>query len=176
MVLRFLLALVFCGCLSAQAAVDMFFKMDPIQGESTDQNHPNQMNVLSWSWGMSMPIASGGGGTGRVNIQDISISKYVDKASTSLMLGCSTGTHYKTAILSMRKAGAASSQDFMVITLEDAIITSYNVGGSAGGDVPMENLTLNFARVKVEYWRQKPDGSYEKAPVYWWDVKNNVAL
>jgi type VI secretion system secreted protein Hcp len=92
------------------------------------------------------------------------------------MLGCSTGTHYKTAILSMRKAGAASSQDFMVITLEDAIITSYNVGGSAGGDVPMENLTLNFARVKVEYWRQKSDGSYEKAPVYWWDVKNNVAL
>ncbi|HZO86018.1 MAG TPA: type VI secretion system tube protein Hcp [Verrucomicrobiae bacterium] len=176
MVLRILLVLMFCGCLSAQAAINMFLRMDPIQGESLDQNHRDQMDVLAWSWGMSMPLVAGGGGTGRVNIQDISITKYVDKASPALMLGCSSGTHYKTAVLSMQKSGASATRDFMVITLEDVIVTSYNTGGSAGGDLLTENIALNFSKVRVEYWQQRQDGSYVAIAPYGWDVKANVPL
>ena len=34
-------------------AVDMFLTLDGVKGESEDKNHPKQIGVLSWSWGMS---------------------------------------------------------------------------------------------------------------------------
>src|SRR5687768_3555210 len=100
MILRIALALLLCCCVSAQAAIDIFLNLHNVPGESKDAAHKDQIDVLAWSWGMSNPVIAGGGGTGggKVSIQDISITKYFDKASPVLMTGCSAGTHYKTAV------------------------------------------------------------------------------
>ena len=46
-------------------AVDMFLKMDGIKGESVDDKHKDEIDVLSWSWGMSQSgSAHMGGGAG----------------------------------------------------------------------------------------------------------------
>jgi len=50
-------------------AVDMFLKLDPIKGESADQKHKNEIDVLSWSWGLNQTGSqhhSAGGGAGKV--------------------------------------------------------------------------------------------------------------
>lgn len=158
------------------AAMDFFLKLDNVPGESLDKSHANEIDVLAWSWGMSNSVSftSGGIGAGKVKIQELSLTKWADKASPLLMLGCSKGTHYPTAVLTIRKAGS-TPVEFMKITLNDVLVSGISTGGSSGEDRFTENVTLSFARVKVEYWQQKADGSLLQPPItYLWDIEQNV--
>ena len=146
-------------------AVDMFIKIDDIKGESSDDKHKDTIDVLAWSWGMSQSGSThmgGGSGAGKVNVQDISFTKYVDKASPNLLRGCCKGTHYKQAVLTVRKAGG-KQLEYIKITLHDIIVTSISTGGSGGEDRLTENVTLNFGKFKFEYAPQKADGSGDAA-------------
>jgi type VI secretion system secreted protein Hcp len=154
---------------SARASIDMFLKVEGAQGESRDAVHRDECDVLAWSWGMSNSGTVGGIGTGKVNIQDISITKYVDKASPQLMLACAKGTHFTRATLFLRKAGE-TKQHFMVITMDEVMVTSLSTGGSGGEDRLTENISLNFGKITVDYWQQMPDGSYVKATPFTWNL------
>ncbi len=69
-------------------AVDMFLKLDGVNGESKDKTHIKDIDVLSWSWGMSNSGSAhvgGGAGSGKVNVQDVSVTKYIDSSSPKLM-------------------------------------------------------------------------------------------
>ena len=72
-------------------AVDMFMKIKTITGESVDKKHKDEIDVLAWSWGMSQSGTTHmgpGGGSGKVNVQDLSFTKYVDGSSNALILSC----------------------------------------------------------------------------------------
>jgi type VI secretion system secreted protein Hcp len=99
----------------------------------------------------------GGGGSGKANFQDISVTKYIDSGSHALMLGCATGEHFDKAVLTVRKAGK-TQQKYITITMDEVMITSVNTGGSGGEDRLTENLSLNFAKVKFEYFQQDDKG------------------
>jgi type VI secretion system secreted protein Hcp len=178
MLARRILPFVFClfAVISARGANDMFLNIAGVPGESRDSNHPGQIDVLAWSWGLSNPssVTPGGGNSGGIpSIQDISLTKYVDKASPVLMLACSKGTKYSTMTLAMRKSGTIG-RDYLVITLTDAIVTSVTNGGSGGDDRFTESIKISFAKVKLEYYEQKPDGSYNTSPVtYNWNLATN---
>src|SRR6476660_2723852 len=89
-------------------AVDMFIKIDTVDGESKDSKHKGEIDVLAWSWGMSNSGSAhtgGGAGAGKVNVQDLSFTKYIDKSSPDLMLACCNGKHFPDANLVVRKAG-----------------------------------------------------------------------
>ena len=75
-------------------AVDMFLKLDGVTGESKDKVHSKEIDVLVWSWGMTNDGSAqigGGAGSGKVNVQDIAITKFVDSSSPQLMLACCKG-------------------------------------------------------------------------------------
>ncbi len=161
-------------------AVDMFIKIGDIKGESQDSAHKDEIDVLAWTWGMSqsgsMHMGSGGG-AGKVNVQDLSITKYVDKSSPNLMMACSSGKHYPEAKLVIRKAGGESQVEYMIITLKEVLISSLSTGGTNHDDRLTENVTLNFAQVLVDYQPQKADGSKDGGPVkYGWNIRQNVKL
>jgi type VI secretion system secreted protein Hcp len=142
-------------------AIDMFLKIDDIKGESADDKHPNEIQVLSWSWGLSQSGTAhqgAGGGAGKVNVQDLTITKYLDSSTPTLMNICCAGKHMKKALLTVRKAGG-HPLEYLKITLEDVLVSSLSPGGSGGEDRVTESLSLNFARFKTEYVPQKPDGS-----------------
>ena len=89
-------------------AIDMFIKIGDVEGEAADDKHGKEIDVLAWSWGMSQSGTThmgGGGGSGKVAVQDMSITKYVDSATNALMKACCDGTHYPEAMLTVRKAG-----------------------------------------------------------------------
>ena len=158
-------------------AVDMTIKFsDDIKGESKLKEHIDEVDVLAWSWGMSQSgtfHAGGGGGAGKVNIQDLSFTKWVDKASPKLLLACSNGKHIKEALLTVRKAGE-KPLEYLKIKLEKLLVSSLSTGGSGGEDRLTENVTLNFAKVTLDYIEQKLDGSGQPAVTYSWDVEANV--
>ena len=84
----------------------MFLKIDTVDGEAQDNKHKKEIDVLSWSWGMSnagSAHAGGGAGAGKVNVQDLTFTKWVDKATPKLALACCSGQHFKDATLVVRK-------------------------------------------------------------------------
>jgi len=90
------------------ALFDAFLKLDGIKGESADAKHKGEIDIESFSWGMSQTGVSatgGGGGAGRVKVHDISFVKRTDASSPLLMLNCANGAHIKEANFVVRKAG-----------------------------------------------------------------------
>ena len=76
-------------------AVDMFLKLGDIKGESKDSVHKETIDVLAWSWGASNSGSAqigGGAGVGKVNVQDLSFTKFVDKASPDIFLATCNAT------------------------------------------------------------------------------------
>jgi len=157
-------------------AVDMFLKIDDIKGESVDSTHADWIDVLSWSWGMSQSGSTHvgtGGGSGKVNVQDLSFTKYVDSSSPNLIKFCCNGKHFKEAKLTVRKAGC-TPVEYLKVSMKDLIVSSISTGGSGGQDRVTENVSLNLGQVTVEYTSQKKDGTAgPTVPVSWNIAKNS---
>jgi type VI secretion system secreted protein Hcp len=146
------------GATSAVAATDIFLKVGDIVGESSDDKHPNEIEILSWSWGVNG--ATGGPKKGDVQsacAQALSVDKYVDRATPPLVMSAALGTAYPRATLTLRKAGA-SPIEFVVVTLTEVRVKSLTNGGSAGDDRMKESLTLGFNSATISYRQQQADG------------------
>lgn len=158
------------------AHVDYFLKIEGADGESTDEKHAGEIQLESWSFGGSNSAtfdSGGGGGSGKVRMQDFNFTKKTDKASSKLLVACATGEHLKKAALTCRKAGT-EQQEFLIIEFEPVLITSYQTGGSAGGDAaPIETLSMAYGKITYKYKEQKPDGSLGGEAVGGWDVTTN---
>jgi type VI secretion system secreted protein Hcp len=153
-------------------AADIFAKIGDIKGESLDDKHKDEIEVLSFSWGLSnsMNIVSGGGGAaGKTTFHDLSFVHNVDKASPALMQACATGARFKDATLSQRKAGK-NPQEFLIVKMNDIIITGVTSGG---GQMGSETVSLAFAAVDLEYKPQKSDGSLDAGIHFKFDLKAN---
>jgi type VI secretion system secreted protein Hcp len=159
-------------------AVDMFLELKGVEGESVDKAHTGKIDILAWSWGMSQTGTThhgAGGGAGKANFQDISITKYVDKASADLMYCSASGKHIPSGKLIVRKAGE-KPLEYIIIELEDIMVSSVSTGGSGGEERLTENVTLNFAKVKVDYATQKKDGAKDKVASFHWDIAANSKI
>jgi type VI secretion system secreted protein Hcp len=160
------------------AAVDYFLKLDGIDGESADSKHKNEIDIESWSWGETQSgtfKAGGGGGAGKVVMQDFHFVMKVNKASAKLLQACATGEHIKTGLLTCRKAGK-EQQEYLKIKLSDCLVSSFQTGGSEGSDIiPTDQVSLNFAKIEYEYKEQKADGTLGGAVKAMYNLKENVA-
>lgn len=157
-------------------AVDMFIKIGDIKGESNDSVHnKGEMRVMSWSWGLSNQGSAGlghGGGSGKANFSDLSFMKYTDTASPDIFLTCANGKHHKDAILTIRKAGE-NPVEYLVITMEDVLISSMQTSGSDGMELMTESVSLNFSKVKFKYTPQDAKGKAGTADEKIWDIAAN---
>jgi type VI secretion system secreted protein Hcp len=159
-------------------AMDQFIKIGDLKGEAQDHKHKDEIDVLAWSWGMSQSGTThmgSGGGAGKVSVQDLSLTKYIDKSSPDLMLACCNGKHYPEAKLVVRKAGE-TPLEYLIITMQDVMITSVSTGGSGGEDRLTENVSLNFSKVKVDYTEQTEKGGTGAKPSMGWDIAENKKL
>jgi len=158
------------------AAVDYFLKVDGIEGESQDAKHKAEIDLESWAWGATQTgtnPAGGGAGAGKVSMQDFHFAMKVNKSTPKLILACASGQHIPKAILTCRKAGG-NQEEFLKYTFSDVLVSSYQTGGSGGADiVPTEQISLNYAKMEVEYKEQKADGTLGGAVKAGWDLKKN---
>ena len=157
-------------------AVDFFLKLGDIKGESTDHQYKDWIEVLAWSWGMSQSgtMHTGtGGGTGKVNVQDFSVTKFVDRSTPNIMQKCCTGKHYPEVTFIARKAGDKPI-DYVKLKMKEVIVTSANTGGSGGEERVTENVTLNFAHYEYEYTPQDATGAKGGAITQTFDIRRNT--
>ncbi len=157
-------------------AVDMYLKLEGIDGESEDAAHGNEIDVLAWSWGASQSGTmhqGSGGGAGKVAVQDLSVTKYIDSSSSNLLMRCHSGKHIEEGVLTVRKSGG-NPLEYVIFKMEDILITSVSTGGSGGEDMLTENITLCFAKFEYSYVPQLADGSGDASMDFKWDIPGNV--
>lgn len=114
-------------------------------------NNVGTSEVLAWSWGASNSGTShmgGGGGAGKVNMQDISLTRYTDAQSRALLDAVATGKHFPE--VEIKREG-------MRILLQNVLVTSYSVGGVANQkELQTENVTFNFSKITYELGKGDP--------------------
>jgi type VI secretion system secreted protein Hcp len=160
------------------ADADYFLRIDRVEGESTSDKRKGSIDVLSWSWGASNPSVDpvgGGAGAGRVSVQDFNFSMYASKAGPRLFQACATGEHLREARFSAVRAGE-QQQEFLTLTFSDVLVSSYQTGGSQGGGTPIENVSLGFARIAIEYRAVSADGKLQPPVTAGWDLRKNAKV
>jgi type VI secretion system secreted protein Hcp len=157
-------------------AVDMFLKIEGIKGESADHKHAGEIEVLSWSWGMNQTGTThtgSGGGAGKANVQDVSITKYVDRSTPILLKHCVAGIHIKEMLLTVRKAGG-KPLEYVKLKMKDALVSGLHTAGTGSDERLTEQVTLNFAMFELEYVPQKADGSGDASIPMTWNIARNA--
>lgn len=152
---------------------DIHLKLGDHKGESTDDKHKDEIDVISYSWGVSNAgtmYSGSGGGMGKASFTDLSFVHKVDKASPNLWKACATLEHIGEATLTSTKQGKGP-QDFLIVKMSDVVITAVSISGS--GAEAMENVSLQCAKVDLEYKPQKNDGSLDAGVHFKYDVKAN---
>jgi len=155
---------------------DYFLKVDGCPGESMDEKHKDECELLSFSFGASQTGSAAYGkglGAGKVQMQDFLFVMKANKAGPKLFVKCATGEGIPKAVMTCRKAGK-EQQDYLKYTFSDVIVSSYNEGGSGGSDpIPIQSVSLNFSKMEVEYKEQNPDGSLGGVTKGSFDLKAN---
>src|SRR6266436_3696349 len=162
---------------------DFFAKIGDIKGESNDAKHKGEIDVFSWSFGAAQPgasaIAGHGAGVGKVQFQDFHITKYVDSSTPKLMLACASGQHFPEVTFSARRAGGTQAE-YIKIKMTNVLISSYKVSSETGeytggqkATLPLDTITLNFAKIEINYKAQNPDGSEGANTQAGWDLQGN---
>jgi type VI secretion system secreted protein Hcp len=164
-------------------ATNMFLKLEEpgISGESSDSNHADEIQVLSWSHSFNQPTSptrssAGGGTVEQANHSDFSFTKYLDAATDDLLKQCWSGKQGGKGTFTVYRAdGDNKAVKYLEIVMEKVIISNISVGGG-GGDLPVENVSLAYGKVTYNYTPQKKDdGSAEGVqPVYHDLIKQEV--
>jgi type VI secretion system secreted protein Hcp len=144
-------------------AVSITLKLGKIQGESVTTKHEKEIDVLEWSWGLTQSASAHiatGAGSGSADVRDLTITKYVDVASPTLLQECFYGHDHKEATLTVMKVGGKTPIEMVKMTMSGTVfISSVNTGHPTPNDRYTETVTLNFAKVKFEYTGQNADQS-----------------
>ena len=156
-------------------AADIFAKIGDIKGESLDSKHKDEVEVLSWSWGVTNAGADrrgGGGGAGKASFSDFNFTHHIDKASPVLMKACATGEHIKEATITRAQgrqgpAGVPDHQD------ERHDHHQRQSERRRAASRTAEHVALQFAKVDLEYKPQKADGSLDAGLHFKYDIKGN---
>lgn len=146
-------------------AGDMFLyvkgaKGGVIKGETVDEAHKGEIDVLSWSWGMHVTTSLGGGGAkGKASVHELKVVKGIDSASTALMAALRTNESIVKAVLTLRKAGK-TQLEYLKITIEQGRVISLTIeaGDKSGSSELFEHVSFSFNKITVDYVPQGPDG------------------
>lgn len=151
-------------------AIDTHIKFDGVDGEATHKDHKGEIEVLSWTWGVTNAStgAGGGSGKGKASPGEMHFTHLYDKASPVLAKQCATGKHFKTVVMTSRKSGEGQ-KDFLKITMKEVFISSVQPSGGSGGDIA-ESLSMAYKDIEFEYKPQDDKGGLGGAVKFGWNV------
>jgi type VI secretion system secreted protein Hcp len=160
-------------------AVVCFLKLEgpDLKGEARAAGHEDEIEIVSWSWGLSQAGGmhqAGGRGVGKASVQDLRLIKQIDAATPGLVQACLSGTQFQKATLACLRAGDGGIP-YLTIAMQRVLVTALDDAG--GGEAPLvENLSLNFAEVILRYTRQNADGSAGDEIAIGWSIRENKRL
>jgi len=156
-------------------ATDTFLQIDGLKGESTDGDHKDWIELISWSSGVSQSASAsagsaGGGTVGRCKHEDFVISKYIDLSSPKLSEMCSSGKHIKKVVLEGMRASGDKRVKYWAVEMDQVVISKVASGLADGNDLPTETVSFNFGSITWTYTKQTRDGSGSGNTNGGWDL------
>jgi type VI secretion system secreted protein Hcp len=158
---------------------DFFLKLGDIKGESQDEKHKGEIEVMSFSFGVQQPAGSsavgGGGGVGKAQFHEFQFTKRIDAASAKLMLACASGQHFPDITLTCRRAGGTQAE-FLKIKMEQVLVSGYSIGGgdtNLKDTLPVDTVLMNYAKISYNYKAQNADGTEGANTMTGWDLLAN---
>jgi type VI secretion system secreted protein Hcp len=161
-------------------AFDAFVKIDDIDGESSDDKHPNWIEIIAFDSRLNQEASStsssaGGASVGRVNFKEFTFFKLVDVATPALALACADGTHIDTVVLELCRAGGEKLK-FMEYKLSNCLISRVYTGGGPG-ELPSEIISIHYGKIEWRYTRQNRSGGGAAGQVATgWNLEKNCRL
>ena len=162
-------------------AFDAFVKISSIEGESTDSQHSGWIEAVFYGAAMSQTVSStasssGGASTGRIDFDEFTFTKLLDKASPKLAMACAAGTHIDSIVFELCRAGTEKVK-FMEYKMTNCIISSVNTSGAEGGEFPQESVNIDYGKIEWAYTVQKRQGGGAAGNVAGgWDLQKNCKV
>jgi type VI secretion system secreted protein Hcp len=141
-------------------AYQWFLKIDGINGDSEDADHPNWIDIEAWSFGDTTPAETGGGGSaGKARFSDFYFIMKTNPATVRLARAGDDGDAIASAILSCVnksmpdfKGPTGIKGEILRITMDDLHVASFQSRGSGSGDAtPLNGVALNYSRIERKY-------------------------
>jgi type VI secretion system secreted protein Hcp len=129
---------------------DIFISFDGIPGGSTEKDHLNWSDAQSFSQGSTLTNVTGPASAGSAVMEDVVVTKLLDKASPKLAQCASQGTHLKNARIHIARSSSTGSKVYYTCELQDVLVTGYHVNASTG-HAPIEELALNYRAITATY-------------------------
>ncbi|MGB6690040.1 MAG: type VI secretion system tube protein Hcp [Terracidiphilus sp.] len=155
-------------------AVDYFLTLDGIQGESEDEKHKNDIQILSWSWGGSQTSSvagTGGSGAGKVSLSDFSVMTYFDKSTPKFFKSICAGTHIKTGEMNAIKSGS-DGKPYLKVDFKELFVTSLQISGSS--EIPSVSISFSYNEIKIDYSTQNEQGNVTSTGPVTMNTKTNT--
>jgi len=154
---------------SAIDNTDFYLKIDGVNGEATAQGLTGYMKIISFNWsgqnsGKFQASESSGLPSGRFTGGDFTFVMKTNSASPQLMSACAKGTQFASATLVCRKAvGGATPTTYLQVALTPVLVskftTGYDPSNNLGDAIVVDNISLNFGKISVQYKAVTNQGS-----------------
>jgi type VI secretion system secreted protein Hcp len=157
---------------------EMFLKLDGIEGESLDSVHSGEIEIINWTWENKNVVKwdqNQGGQSTRVDVGELSVTKFCDKASPTLQQNCVTGKHIRSGTITCRKNDGDQKVEYLVVKLTDIMISKVHWDGDGGDQSLKEQIGLSFAEFRVDYKLQQDTGNAGGVKGFGFNVQKQIS-
>jgi len=157
------------------ALVDMFLKLDGVEGESPDSAHKSEIQIDGFELNAVSPRDSfTNQAAGAVRMSHLSIRAKIDKSTAKLFTKITKNEKIPSAILTCRKAGKEPFEYFK-ITLSDVLVVKVRAGDlEVGADViPHCDFDLAYAKIEIQSKEQTSTGPTSGPVVFNFNLASN---
>lgn len=172
------------GCATsceAQPEVDIYLQIDGIDGSSTSERHPGEIELTGYRFDVQNTVDLGGGAggpsAGKANFGPLVVSKLLDVSSPPIMLAVATGQVIPEVTLTVERIGGdGSAQRISQIVLTDVIIGEFSDESAEPAQFPGDEILLNYSTISFTVFTQNPDGSEGDPVTTGWSVVDNQPI
>jgi type VI secretion system secreted protein Hcp len=136
-----------------------FLQIGTILGDSVNAQHPNTIDVLTWSFGADTTISpfNTGSGPAKSKPRDFTFISRMGSHSPKVHGAAAKGTRFAKATLWGRRN---TGLEYLQVTLENVYVTSYAVAPSDSDAFPLDVVRLDYGKITHFYRHQTPTGSF----------------
>ena len=146
-------------------AVNAYLHIEGVDGPSVGRS--GMIDILSYGFGATQTATYSAGPSGqqpkagRVDFNNLTITKVTDASSPVLYYNCATAVILSNVYILYDKPIGDKQQDYYRIYLHDAVITSIQSSGHK--EETTETVSFAFAAVEIAYKPEKDDGELDAA-------------
>lgn len=157
-------------------AIYLQFAKTAIKGQTQVAKFKDGLECHSFNFAGNLSVSSSPSNSTRtadhVSFSEVTLSRTADSASPQIMSYLAAAKPLEgDTIITLTRQDSGETLNLMTVTLTNVFVSNYSLGG--GGSDLVESFSLNYAKIAVEYTKQKEEGGKEGVAPFVWDISNN---